>query len=348
MQTIVPGPDLRLAPQSVETANPDGSSVATVECPSDIPFGGGCPNLVIQRRDLRQAARPEPIHSSNPESRVTAQAFDPTGDQLASAWTVDNSSNLRLVGPGSADRVLAPGAQLITALTFSDDGHTLAAAGPGQVMIWDTRTAQVHAIRSIQTDTAPATAAMPHQGTSTLAVGFDSGQIDIWPLDSSKSPASLLGDHSKVLSISYAPDDRLLAVGHEDGTLELWDLDSMSPAVPPMQGHNVGVRALAFSSDGDLLASGDSDGGVIVWDTASGRPVGAPLHGPAARKVNGLAFVEHDRLLRATIGDLTLVWPVGLDDEELRRRVCQVALSGATTDQQLDQYQAALKTVQLY
>jgi hypothetical protein len=54
------------------------------------------------------------------------------------------------------------------------------------------------------------------------------------------------------------------------------------------------------------------------------------------RNVNGISFIPGEGLVRATIGDLMLSWPLLLNDAALQREACTVALNSLTTQQWAD------------
>ncbi len=88
----------------------------------------------------------------------------------------------------------------------------------------------------------------------------DLGMLDGWtgvrrPL----SPSS-----TRLLSLTWSPDNRLLAGGTRGGSVHVLDARTGQLEVS-LRGHAGGVRTVAWSDDGQILASGSDDGTVRVW-----------------------------------------------------------------------------------
>jgi WD40 repeat protein len=149
----------------------------------------------------------------------------------------------RITGGGQDGRgIAAPRSQVFTAMAFSPDGTTLAAAaGDRSVRLFD------------------------------LATGRQIGT----PL-----PAGTGGSYNDELV--FSPDGRALATTEEDRAVRLWDVKSHRQIGVPLVGHTARVSAIAFSPDGKYLATGSEDTTVRVWDLATHRPIGIPLIGHTA------------------------------------------------------------------
>src|SRR5262249_37944093 len=78
----------------------------------------------------------------------------------------------------------------------------------------------------------------------------------------------LVGHTAWVMSVAFAPDDKLLATGSNDSTVKLWDVAGRN-VVKNFAGHRGPIRSVRFSQDGALLASCSIDTTVKLWDVAT-------------------------------------------------------------------------------
>jgi WD40 repeat protein/predicted Ser/Thr protein kinase len=133
----------------------------------------------------------------------------------------------------------------------------------------------------------------------------------LWALPSLEPVSTKFIHGSRLMSLRFSPDSRLLAAGLEDGRILCSELGSEHEPTA-LTGHTRHVMGLAFSPDGRTLATCSSDKSVRLWNTA-GRGKGRvsfsgtnKLHeisfAPDSRTVATVATVPQTRLQPSALG----------------------------------------------
>lgn len=106
-----------------------------------------------------------------------------------------------------------------------------------------------------------------------LALGSDSGELEVWDLDHPDSPtATQTPDLSAINQCQFTADGKRLLTASQSGKLFQWqsrtlkELDTLERS--ETRDH---YRSLAISSEGHLALVGTSSGNVHVWDLANGQ-----------------------------------------------------------------------------
>ena len=103
----------------------------------------------------------------------------------------------------------------------------------------------------------------------TLAIGYNSGIIELWDVLTGRVRHILIGHSARVAEISFSPDGSSLATGSWDSTLRLWDVATGALRYT-FAGDFRTVYGISFSPNSSSLAAGFDDG-ARLWDVATGR-----------------------------------------------------------------------------
>ena len=112
-------------------------------------------------------------------------------------------------------------------------------------------------------------------GSESLAVACEDGGIVVWDLAAGAPRTVLLKHTSRVWSVAFTVDGRLMASAGgsweqpaQAGELKLWDAVT-GQLLGDLTGHVGVVFSAAFSPDGTMLATGGWDGTVRIWDVGA-------------------------------------------------------------------------------
>lgn len=189
-------------------------------------------------------------------------AVAPNGETLA---YTDLEGRLQLIEvPSGRERVLSgvPDRNWYS-VAFSPDGRSVAAAGSGQVKVWDMATGLERFSQRWPDDATSYAVALSPDGRS-LAHVLANSTVRVLEIPSGRERAILSGHADWVVCLAYSPDGRHVVSGGRDGRVILWNVaDGHEQA--RMERHAEPVNCLAFSPDSRRLATGSDDGCVCVW-----------------------------------------------------------------------------------
>jgi len=204
-------------------------------------------------------------------SAVTAFAFNPTGDLLATASEDGNLNLWQVAGEQiSASRLLSTDAAGVRSLAFNADGRQLASAGSEKtIRLWDVAGgAAAGTLELPQAATVTGLAFAPTGGQ--LAAALDENkQVLVWDLTTKKVEQTLEGADAP---LTFSPDGSLLAVriGYGDvanvsgGVIVLYKAGSAEP-IAWLRGHTFALTGLVYRADGSLIVSAGEDGNILFW-----------------------------------------------------------------------------------
>ena len=139
-------------------------------------------------------------------------------------------------------------------ITFSCDGRMIATLSQGEVLLWDVATGQPRPMQF--SGKANYLAFSPTK--PLLAIGSETGLIELWDVASAASAGSLRSHARAITALAFSPDGRTLASTSDDEVLHLWDCSRERPPEKPFLSHSFKERVLflAFLPDGRTLLSG--------------------------------------------------------------------------------------------
>lgn len=102
-----------------------------------------------------------------------------------------------------------------------------------------------------------------------LAIGVNSGDIQLWDWKNEVITTTLKGHKARISRLIFSSNDRLLYSASYDQRIIVWDLNRQV-VIKDIAAHPVPVNDLAVSSDGRTLVSCADDQFIRIWDVASG------------------------------------------------------------------------------
>jgi len=192
-------------------------------------------------------------------SRVGALAFNPGGDILASA----SRTAVRLWASDTGTQIHVINESLVSDLSFSPDGRTLAVAASRSVVFFDVSSGERTGTFTGHAGIVYAVSFSP-DGTM-LASGAGDGTVRLWCASSGELLRVLEGHTSAVYSVAFSPDGQFLASGARDNTVRLWEVSTGRRALALDEPRGT-VSSVAYSPDGTLLATGAHDRTLRLWE----------------------------------------------------------------------------------
>jgi WD40 repeat protein/serine/threonine protein kinase len=184
-----------------------------------------------------------------------------------------------------------------TKLVISQRGRWLAAAGKGEVRLFDLAEHRERAAFTNYPGTSGAARSVAFSpDESLLATAFPDNSIKLWEPSTARESATLPGHKYAAYHMTFSDDGALLATVAFDGA-RLWHVPSRR-LLHALKGHLIWIRGVAFSPDGRTLATGAGDR-VTLWNSATGQEL-LTLRKPGL-VVNNLMFAPDGHTLAAGV-----------------------------------------------
>jgi eukaryotic-like serine/threonine-protein kinase len=200
---------------------------------------------------------------------VTAVAWSPEGQHIASADTLDDSVQVWDASTGKLV-LFATNNQRVDALVWSRDGiHIAAALGNDTVDVRNIETGDDSLFSFSRIGDTNALAWSP-DGSRIAAVSGNTA-VEVRSATTGGLFFTYTGYAQAVLTLAWSPDGHI-ASGGADGIVEVWNATTGRTYLT-YSGHSAAVHAVTWSPDSRQIASGGADGTVQVWEAATGRPL---------------------------------------------------------------------------
>ncbi|KAG0050199.1 substrate-specific activator of APC-dependent proteolysis [Gryganskiella cystojenkinii] len=137
------------------------------------------------------------------------------------------------------------------------------------VYLWSALTSTVNMLCDLGTDDSVTSINWISRGTH-IAVGTESGAVQLWDVQTSQRVRTLKGHASRVGVLAW--NDHTLTSGSRDRNIYHRDVRAPEMWQQKLVGHVREVCGLKWSSNGTQLASGGNDNKLMVWGQGSSTP----------------------------------------------------------------------------
>lgn len=151
-------------------------------------------------------------------------------------------------------------------LDWSSDNIVTVALG-NSVYLWNAATGNIEVLFENESDEHVCSLAWIQEG-HILAVGTNSGNVELWDCSKMKRLRVMTGHNARVGSLAW--NSFMVSSGSRDGCIIHHDVRQREHQVASLNGHTQEVCGLKWSPDSKYLASGGNDNIVNIWSAEAG------------------------------------------------------------------------------
>ncbi len=286
----------------------------------------------------------EPIHEAH-TGHLLDIAFSPSGDHFATAGTdgksvliaypsghIVGTAFIRQIGAvafAAKGRVLIGGGvdgalylwdverekpldsaprghnQAIVDMQMSEDGALLATLGRDQLIrLW--KLGDTYALATErQVAGSSAKGVVFSDDGRQLAVGDDTGVVQVWDLHMEGNPKILRRHKHQVWALAFSPQGKLLASGDRSGKIHLWNPED-GKLIRSIDADESSIWWLAFTPDGERLIS-VSDLQIHIWNVETGKAI-STLQQKDVRFTRAALSPDGDSLATSSTDGKARIW----------------------------------------
>ncbi len=202
---------------------------------------------------------------------------------------------------------------VVTSLTLSNDMSTFYVGGDDQnIYVWDLKQEKFRKALNTVNDWVRSVETNPLAGSAEIATLSQSGQLNIWDVDSTTPKVQGSDNIKGAHSLAYSPNGKVVAVCGYDPIVYFYDAATLQK-LTEWRAPGQSSTTLVFSPNGQVLAIGGRNGIVRVWTTEDGeilKDFNLTNAGDAQnRRIRAVAISPSSKLLAAA-GDANqiVVW----------------------------------------
>lgn len=192
-------------------------------------------------------------------------------------------------------------------------GNHLLSTGPGTgrtLRLWDLSSlTPAGTLPPFSGTFSPTCMLHPHTYLNKILIGSDSGELQLWNIQSKKLIYSFKGWNSKVTSLGQSPAVDVIAIGLASGWVHLHNIRADETIFSVKMGsgnggNDVAVTSVSFRTDGRaIMATGGSNGTIALWNLErKGELIGIVGNAHEA-PVTSLSFLEGEPIIISAAAD---------------------------------------------
>ncbi|MFB8797536.1 MAG: hypothetical protein U7126_25650 [Microcoleus sp.] len=216
------------------------------------------------------------LKTFNHSDSVTSVSFSPDGKTIATGcadrkiriWQVDNDQSAIPSGIASLHATLEGHSDIVTSVSFSPDGKTLASGShDNTVKIWNVASKKLLQTLKGHKDWVLGVKFSPDG--QTIASASADKTVKLWNREGKTQKFQInpqtLNKHSDIVySVSFSPNGQEIVSASADTTVKIWN--RKGEEIRTLKGHNDEVVSASFSRDGEKIVTGSADDTVKVWN----------------------------------------------------------------------------------